>query len=383
MTAGPAAPADEPSDLHLFGRNLTRQQLEERIGRLSQVGGIRPFRFEDGRARDVRAMDVRTGTGLVFTIVVDRTLDVIGAEYRGLPLGWQAPAGLASPDYLTPAGVGYAVDFFGGLLTTCGLTAFGPPGKDQWGEWGQHGRINGLPAEEISARTIWAGNTCTFEISGTVRETRLFHENLRLERTWRARLGSSRVELTDRVTNDGTASTPHMLLYHFNVGYPLLDEDSRLHVSHTSLRPRDDPAKAGLAVWDRGGKPEPGFAEQVFIHDAAPLEDGWAAAVMVGRSHTDSARLALAIHYRVDQLPVLVEWRMLDSRTYVMGIEPANCPTIEGREKAGRLGTLPFLEPGEARTYDLAFEVLDGANEIDPLVAAIAARSGAAPPGSG
>lgn len=51
-----------------------------------------------------------------------------------------------------------------------------------------------------------------------------------------------------------------------------------------------------------------------------------------------------------------------------MGMEPANCPTIEGRVEAGKCGTLPFLEPGETRTYDLCFDVLASREEVDALL---------------
>ena len=40
-----------------------------------------------------------------------------------------------------------------------------------------------------------------------------------------------------------------------------------------------------------------------------------------------------------------------------MGIEPANCH-VEGRAAERERGTLQFLEPGEARTYELALEVV-------------------------
>jgi hypothetical protein len=49
-------------------------------------------------------------------------------------------------------------------------------------------------------------------------------------------------------------------------------------------------------------------------------------------------------------------------------MEPANCPTIEGRVDAGKRGTLPFLEPGEARTYDLEFTVLTDPEELAAIL---------------
>ena len=135
------------------------------------------------------------------------------------------------------------------------------------------------------------------------------------------------------------------------------------------MEPRDDEARGGLELWDRGGPPTPGFAEQVFIHRAERCGDGRAAVVLANRTLRDGRGLALAIRFDPLQLPALFTWRMLGAGTYVMGMEPANCATIEGREAAEKLGTLPFLEPGESRHYDLEFEAIDRKESLDALLA--------------
>jgi hypothetical protein len=56
----------------------------------------------------------------------------------------------------------------------------------------------------------------------------------------------------------------------------------------------------------------------------------------------------------------MMEWRQLGQGTYVVGLEPANCPTIEGRAEAEKRGTLPLLAPGEARQYEIDVAVLRG-----------------------
>ena len=67
--------------------------------------------------------------------------------------------------------------------------------------------------------------------------------------------------------------------------------------------------------------------------------------------------VSLTVRNQPDQLPALMTWRMLGIKTYVMAMEPANCPTIEGRIAARERATLPFLEPGETRQYELEFDV--------------------------
>ena len=369
----------------IFGRAYSALELGRRIGRAEQLGGIREFTLSDGRALGVRAFDVSSGAGLRFTSVADRALDVCSVEFRGIPLVWLGPGGVAAPQYYQPSNGDFARNFFGGLFTTCGLGNFGPAGVDVYGEFGMHGRINHLPAEHVAARTVWDEDSCTFEISGTISEAQMFGENLMLQRTLRIELGTNKLLLHDIVSNNGGTTRPHMLLYHCNMGFPLLDTGSILEVSHRSLRPRDEDAQRGMKRWNRGGEPDPLFAEQVFIHEPLACADGFARTMMINRSLDEGRGMALAIRYDPTQLPALFTWRMLGVNTYVMGIEPANCPTIEGRIEAAKRGTLPMLEPGERRSYDVTFEVLCGATDIDrelALLPAPMASSGPAALGS-
>ena len=54
--------------------------------------------------------------------------------------------------------------------------------------------------------------------------------------------------LTDKVTNVG-APSPNMMLYHFNMGYPLLCEYSELYIPSTQVLPR----KHAAEDLERGG----------------------------------------------------------------------------------------------------------------------------------
>ena len=341
------------------------EDLERRVGRLDQVAGIAEIAFADGRARGARAFDVRSGGGLRFTSVADRALDVCALECDGVPLVWHGPGGVAAAgsDY-DGSDRAFARNFFGGLFTTCGLGNFGPGGEDAYGSFGMHGRVNHLPAEGVSTRTLREDGCAHFELSGTVREAQVFGEDLSLERTLRVEMGARRLRVRDVVINRGGTRRPHMLLYHCNAGYPLLDTNARLHVSARAMRPRDEQAARGIAEWDLGGEPDATFAEQVFVHEPAAGPDGRARAMMVNRALDGGRGMALALRYDPVQLPALFTWRMLGVKTYVMAFEPANCPTIEGRAAAGERGTLPFLEPGERQAYDLEFEVLRG-DDID------------------
>ena len=72
-----------------------RHELMRRVGNLAQVGGVELMRHEEGHARGVRSIVVRTGTGLSFGVVPDRGLDVGLADFQGVGLCWLPPKGLA------------------------------------------------------------------------------------------------------------------------------------------------------------------------------------------------------------------------------------------------------------------------------------------------
>lgn len=115
--------------MRLFGQHYTRSQLLERVGTVQQVGGTRRCRLEDGRATGTAAIEVDTGAGLRFTVLPDRGLDILQATFRGTNLAYLTPNGGAHPAFFEPQGMGWLRTFFAGLLTTCGLTYLGNPGK--------------------------------------------------------------------------------------------------------------------------------------------------------------------------------------------------------------------------------------------------------------
>jgi hypothetical protein len=328
--------------------------LRDRIGSDDQLGGVTEFRLQNG----VRVARLQTSGGIDALLNVDRAMDVAQLSFGGTPLVWHGPGGLLPSHPATLDDDAFQRQFFGGLVTTCGLEAFGPAGEDRYGSWGTHGHINHCAADAIATRVDFERDPPSIELRGTVRQVRMFGESLRLERAWTAELNGTALRLHDRVVNDGGATVPHMLLYHCNAGYPLVDEHAEVYVSHDSVEPRDDVSRAALGVWNRGGPPLRNFHEEVFVHTPRAEANGWARAGI--RNRKLRGGVGFTVRYRPEQLCVCFSWRMLGVRTYVLSVEPANCPTIEGRLEARRRGTLPMIEPGESREYDLEFSFTSG-----------------------
>ena len=324
--------------------------VRTRVGSINQVARAEELTFTQGSARGTRLIRVDTGGGLAVDILPDRALDLGAMTFRGMPLSWIAPPGFTHPAFASQKGTDWLRMFGGGMLTTCGLDAFGPPSANPDGTYyPMHGRISSTPATvtrvEVGAEEI--------TVEGEVRQSRVFGENLVLRRKITAPLGSATLRIEDVVTNEAHQPTGHMVLYHCNLGWPLLSEDAELEIPSHSLSPRDAAAARGVASWHTLTRPQPNYAEQVFRHDFHDL----ATAVV----SVDNARQNTRLELRFDTstLPALHQWKMLGEGDYVLGLEPANVDWSRGRVAAEEEGTLPVLQPGEAVSYVLEFAIGD------------------------
>src|SRR4030095_11807921 len=107
----------------LYGRAMACHQTSRHAGMLSQFAGVRLMTLGDGVERGVRMLEFRTGTGLRFTALVDRALDIADCEYKGRAIGWHSPSGFRSPalhEYEGEDGLAWARSF-SALPVTCGL----------------------------------------------------------------------------------------------------------------------------------------------------------------------------------------------------------------------------------------------------------------------
>jgi hypothetical protein len=344
--------------MKLYNRTWTRRQLEARIGRIEQIGGIRRLHWSEGKEAGTEAIQVRTGAGLTFYVHPSRGLDIGLAEFAGTPLSWQSPNGDVHPAYYEQAGTGWLRTAAGGLLMTCGLTQAGSPGIDNGEPLGLHGRIHHTPARQVSAAGCWNDDEYEMNISGIVEEAAIFGHFLRLTRQIRARLGENRISITDTVENAGFAPAPHMMLYHWNFGFPLLDEKVQLHFPAARTQPRDEGVP--LDGYDRWAVPDPSAVERVYYHTAIEADEAGRAHVRIRQPLFPVAGGQIDVQVRLswstDTLPHWVQWRMPGAGTHVLGIEPANC-FVEGRTAERARGTLVTLAPGEKRTYQLELDI--------------------------
>ncbi|TWF42732.1 uncharacterized protein DUF4432 [Chitinophaga polysaccharea] len=323
-----------------------------------QLGGIETAVLDNGPGRGARIAWINTGTGLRYKVVLDRAMDIADAFYQQHSLAWLSHGGVTPPQRLTDKGLDWLQTFGGGLMTTCGLMHVGGPETDEYGERGLHGPISNTPAEIISIiqPDPVAGNF-DMSITGIVPQVQALGKQLWLKRTISGTLGVAGIRIQDEVINRGNTTAPHMLLYHFNFGWPLIDEGADIlwKGSWTSRAGNPDHIFNNTHNYKKGMAPldsHAGGGEEAAIIDPEADAQGWCNCGV----HNARLPLAVSLRFKKAQLPVLTNWQHWGKGEYVMGLEPGTHPPT-GQAKARREGTLLFLEPGESRRYELELEV--------------------------
>ena len=357
----------------LFGRHYTRQELMRHIGHVSQIGGVQLFGAEDGPARGVRSLEFRTGSGFSFKVAIERGMDVGYCDYKGASLAWIPPTMLPGPWYFEQQNdFGWLRTALGGLNTSAGMIHIGNPEKDDVSyynfparsteTYGVHDRMAMIPGQLMRYGERWEGDECILEAEGRVVQAQAYGENLVLTRRYSAKLGESRFFMHDEIENAGFLPTKHMLLYHMNIGFPIVAAGAELiaPVTKPPAVPEGLP-DADPTEYRRFIAPQKDWQLQGFELDMASESDGSVPVGIVNPALGQGGQGIYVVYNKI-QMPVYLEWRMMGEGQYAVGIEP--CTNTFGRQTARKLGQLIILQPGDKRTYDLEVGILDGTAAI-------------------
>lgn len=346
---------------------MDRQELLRRVGSVQQLACIRPMTYTEGRCAGLRAYEVKNGP-LEYKVLADKCLDVGELSYRGINFSFLSKPGLQGRNHYDTRGQEALRSIMGGMFFTAGLENICAPCTVDGTEYPMHGRIRTTPAEHLSAGAAWEGEDYVLRISGEMREGELFGENLVLRRSLETVLGQKSLTLTDEIENQGFRDEPLMLLYHINIGYPLLDEGTRLLAPTRSVTPRDQAASGHEDRWNLMDPPRDNEPEYVFIHDLAWDSKGNGVVCVV----SDRLKLGLKIQFTGEHLPYFMEWKSTASGDYVLGLEPANS-SVYGRPYHEAEGSLHRLPPFAKERNILTFTVLEGEEELRAAQAEIEA----------
>jgi len=341
---------------NLFGRDYTRRELLDRVGDMSQLAGARRAELVEGNERGAGLIDVFNASGLCFSVLPGRALDIASAHFQGISLCFRSSTGDVGPAFYEPEGFGWLRGFYGGMTFT-GHPEVDP--EEENVELGLHGRLSYLPAKQVVAECDWEDEEYVVRVRGRIREAVVFGTNLELSREISTVLGEKRLRIHDRIENLSVDRSPLMFVYHTNPGFPLLDEGARLLLASEKTTEWLEDREVGHETYAVARAPQPVAKDDVFVHRVRADAKGLANVALVN----DRLQLGLYWRYPVREMPILNQWQHFHRGTYVTGIEPGNVSML-GRAWNRRHGYFQHIEPGEVREFHLEIGVLQGASEI-------------------
>ena len=309
------------------------------IGHDSQLCGIEEHRLIGGKGDGLRLLEVRNEKGLELTVSPDRNGDITRLRFKGINMSYMSPCGYVAPTYYDNVGKNWLNSFTAGFLTTCGLEAVGSPCEDDEEVLPLHGTIGNLPCEHA----YWTEDEDYLTIHTVTKDETIFGRKLRLYREIKVSKKENVFDIIDTIENTGSRIEPMEILYHLNMGYPLLDEDSIVTIPSEQVKSRDAHAEEDIANWMHMEKPTVGYEERCYYHKFAD-ENGRASI------YQPKLNVGLEITFNAKELDSFVEWKMMGVRDYALGLECGNCYP-DGRDVMRRTGMLKFLQPGEKKVY--------------------------------
>ena len=270
--------------------------MDNRISNALQESYIRRYTLTDGKEAGLKVIELNNGI-LRVLLNESKALDVMQVWHKGVNMSFVSKNGFTARE--TP----FLKRFEGGMVYSCGLDSIG--GREGYE---LHGSLHNTPA---SVKSL-VQEAEKLEVTANVECTSLFGENLLLSR--KITLEGGTLLLEDTLMNKGTKPADYCLLYHINVGYPMLDEGVEILADLDSVTPRNGYSKQFLQNRTVFEAPQEGIDERCYF---LKNKSNWISA------QNQKLGKELTITYSNDTLPALVQWNSPVSQDYALGLEPA------------------------------------------------------------
>lgn len=313
--------------------------MNKYIGNESQLYGVEEHRLLGGKGDGMVLLEVRNGLGMELVISISRCADISRLFFKGNSLGYFSPCGYVHPQYYDKDGYGFLKSFTAGFLTTCGLNAVGTPCEDEGETLPLHGTISNTPASSYSYEVL----EDEIVVKAIIDDEAIFSHKFQLKRTFHISLKENSFYIDDLFINRGDNAYPLMVLYHMNMGYPLLTEKSIINIPSIKVCGRTPLAQKENNEWNKLLPPQDNYEERCYYHE---FSDKRYASI-----YNKEINTKLQIEFS-ENLKFFTEWKMMGNRDYVLGLEPGNC-TPDGRDIMRKQGKLTILKPNEKIQYQV------------------------------
>ena len=299
--------------------------MDGRISNFGQVASLRRYTLSEGKEKDIEVIDCDNGK-IRFLLNVSKACDMMQLYHEGQNMSFISKNGFTKRE--TP----FLNRFEGGMLYTCGLDSVG--GRDGYE---LHGTLHNIPARITRAECDENG----IILEATIQDTALFGKNLLLKRRIFSAIGADSVTLEDTLVNEGYKDEEYCLLYHINVGYPMLDVGAKVIANVQKCEARTAKAEQNKAAAYEIGESIPCQEETCYFLTLKTPEISLVNE-KIGKKFT--------VSYSGNTLPHFVEWKSMASGDYALGLEP--CTT----ELDDRF-SYKIIKPNESVVFETSITV--------------------------
>lgn len=279
--------------------------MNGKINNNLQVGYVRRYTLTDGKESGLKVIEIDTGK-IRFLLNESKNLDIMQLWHQGVNMSFVSKNGFTSRE------IPFVERFEGGMLYTCGLDAAGTVEGHT-----QHGNLHQIPARVTECKV----ENDEIKVVGEMQDSALFGKNLLLRRTVKAKIGESTLRLTDELFNLGTKNEDYALLYHVNVGYPMLDKGTTMYSDAKKVVAYDEWAQKRI-------ENRTVFTDCVdnedeccyFLYNETPIFT----------VTNEKLGKTLTLSYTNETLPYCVQWNSTASGDYALGLEPST--TLLGKK---------------------------------------------------
>ena len=271
--------------------------MDGRISNFQQVASVRRYELTEGRERGLRVIDCDNGK-IRFLLDESKALDVMQLYHEGQNVSF------LSKNAFTSREVNFLNRFEGGMVYTCGLDSVG--GREGYE---LHGTLHNTPSRVTRAECSEEG----IFIEAEIFDTALFGKNLVLKRRVFTSIGSETLEISDRLENRGYREEEYCLLYHVNVGYPMLDEGAKVVGEAKTVVSRTPWAQENVAARTTMTASVANEEEMCYF---LTMKEPRISLV------NEKIQKTFTLQWSADTLPHFVQWKSMASGDYALGLEP-------------------------------------------------------------
>lgn len=327
-----------------------------------------------GKQDGVDIIDVDNGR-MTFSVIPTRGMSVFRAQSGDVKLGWTSPV----EENVIPAfinldsrgGLGW-LDGFNEMLVRCGFEWAGHPGMDNGKLLSLHGRAGNTPASKVVV-IVDDEAPHRIHVRGRVDDKVFKFVNYEAWAEISTEPGSTRLSISDTLTNRADYEHEFQVIYQGNFGPPLLEEGSEFVAPVKQVTPFNDDAVKDMATWTTYRGPTKNFGEPVY--NAVPYAAASGSTKVMLRNRAGDR--GIAISYDTRALPYFSLWKNTDTMKegYVTGLEPGTGFAYPRRIER-RFGRVPKLAAGASRSFVLDYDILFDRKSVDATAKEIAAIQG-------